>query len=121
ARRRSSPMSPPSSESSRFPTAPAPPSLPSARAWWARKDDPSGEPFAWLRFLIAPLVVAGAFAADPADWRLYLVVLIVLTLAWPFCIQLTEGVEIYLPVGWAAAAAAYAIGLPILPLVWLSA
>jgi signal transduction histidine kinase len=60
-------------------------------------------------------------AADPAAWRLYLVVLVVLTLAWPFCIQLTEGVEIYLPVGWAAAAAAYAIGLPILPLVWLSA
>lgn len=65
--------------------------------------------------------MAGALAFDPAAWRLYLVVLVVLTLAWPFCIQLTEGVEIYLPVGWAAAAAAYAIGLPILPLVWLSA
>src|SRR6185436_2235074 len=81
----------------------------------------SSEPFAWLRFLIGPLVVVGLLAADPAEWRLYLVVLVVLTLAWPFCIQLTEGVEIYLPVNWTAAAAAYAIGLPILPLVWLSA
>jgi signal transduction histidine kinase len=60
-------------------------------------------------------------AADPAAWRLYLVILVVLTLAWPFYIQLTEDVEVYLPVNWEASAAAYALGLPILPLVWLSA
>src|SRR5262245_26149595 len=113
-------MSPPSSGSSRSPTAPGPPSSPSRQAWWARQDDNSSEPWAWLRFLIGPLVLVGLAASHAADWPLYLILLVVLTLEWPFCIQLTERVEIYLPVGWTSAAAAYAVGLPILPLVWLS-
>ncbi len=95
--------------------------MPSGQGWWTRRKDPAIEPFAWLRFLTIPLVVTGLLRCDPAAWQLYVIVLVVLTLEWPFCIELTEGVEIYLPVTWTAAAAAYALGLPVLPLVWLSA
>jgi signal transduction histidine kinase len=66
-------------------------------------------------------VLIGLAFCDPGAWPVYLVVLVALTLEWPFCIQLTEGVEIYLPVAWTSAAAAYALGLPVLPLAWLSA
>src|SRR5262245_43135654 len=114
-------MSPRSSASSKSPTGPAPPSSPSGRDSSKSRLDGEVEPFAWLRFLILPMVLAGTAAADPAAWPLYTVVLLVLTLEWPFCIQLAEGVEIYLPVTWSAAAAAYMLGLPSVPIVWLSA
>jgi signal transduction histidine kinase len=44
----------------------------------------------------------------------------VLALERPFCIQLTQGVEIYLPLMWTSAAAAYVIGPAILPVFWLA-
>jgi signal transduction histidine kinase len=40
---------------------------------------------------------------------------------WPFCIRLTEGVEIYLPVTWTSAAAAYVLGPAVLPVYWIAA
>jgi signal transduction histidine kinase len=45
----------------------------------------------------------------------------VLTLEWPFCIRLTEGVELYMPVMWTSAAAAYVLGPAILPVFWVAA
>jgi signal transduction histidine kinase len=57
----------------------------------------------------------------PAAWPLYLTMLAVLTFEWPLHIQLAEEVEIYLPVTWTGAAAAYVLGPPILPVFWLSA
>jgi signal transduction histidine kinase len=47
--------------------------------------------------------------------------LAVLTLEWPFCIQLAENVEVYFPVTWTSAAAAYVLGLPVVFFVWVSA
>jgi signal transduction histidine kinase len=57
---------------------------------------------------------------DAAAWPFYLTVLLVLTLEWPFHIQLAEGVEIYLPAAWTSAAAAYLVGPPVLPIFWVS-
>jgi len=58
---------------------------------------------------------------DPAAWSRYLTVTLVLALEWPFCIRLTEGVEVYMPVMWTSAAAAYLLGPAILPLFWTAA
>ena len=79
------------------------------------------EPFAWLRFLHQPLAALGLLAIDRSGWPLYLSVLIVLTLEWPFHIQLVEDVEIYPSAEWTSAAAAYVLGAAILPIFWLSA
>lgn len=54
-------------------------------------------------------------------WPTYVAVLAVLTLEWPFCIQIADGAEVYLSVVWTASAAAYVLGPPILPIFWLSA
>ncbi len=54
-------------------------------------------------------------------WPLYVVVLLLLVVEWPFCIRLTEDVEVYFAVRWTGAAAAYVVGPMILPLYWLSA
>jgi hypothetical protein len=58
---------------------------------------------------------------EPAAWSRYLTVTLVLALEWPFCIQLTEGVEVYMPVMWTSAAAAYLLGPAILPVFWVAA
>lgn len=119
-------MSLQSSASSRSRIAPAPPSWPSGWDWWRARlfppaAPPAGEPFAWLRFLHLPLALLGLPAIDPAAWSLYVTVVVVLTLAWPFCIRLAEDVEVYFPVTWTSAAAAYVVGLPTLPVFWVSA
>ena len=44
----------------------------------------------------------------------------VLTLSWPFCVQLTDGVEMYWPVRWTAGAAAYVLGPPIVAVYTIS-
>src|SRR5262245_54581834 len=126
-------MSQPSSASSRSPTEPAPPSSPSKPAsstpepgagWFRRAfppaASPAGEPFAWLRFLHLPLAMVGLLGFRAADWPLYLTVLALLTVLWPFHIQLSKDVEIYLPASWTAAAAAYLLGPALLPVFWLS-
>ena len=99
-----------SSASSRSPTAPAQPSLPSARASWTARAAPPGVPASWLRWLHVPLAAAGLAWVEPAAWPRYLTVVGVLALEWPFCIRLTEGVEVYMPVMWTSAAAAYVLG-----------
>jgi signal transduction histidine kinase len=97
------------------PTVPAPPCSPSRRVSWRHRlfgsrSAADGQPFAWLRHLYWPLLAWGFTSLDPADWRVYLVVGLVLTLEWPFCIQLAQGVEVYWPVRWTSAAAAYLLG-----------
>jgi len=79
------------------------------------------EPFAWLRFLHQPLAALGLLAVEPSAWPLYLSVLLVLTLEWPFHIQLVEDMEIYPSAEWTSAAAAYILGAALLPIFWLSA
>jgi signal transduction histidine kinase len=64
--------------------------------------------------------VGGLLLSDPAAWPLCLTVLTVLTLEWPFHIQLAEGAEIYLPAAWTSTAAAYLIGPAVLPVFWVS-
>ena len=58
---------------------------------------------------------------EPAAWSRSLTVTLVLALEWPFCIRLTEGVEVYMPVMWTSAAAAYLLGPAILPVFWVGA
>ena len=43
-----------------------------------------------------------------------------LSVVWPFHIDLTKDVEIYLPAMWTAAAGAYLLGPAILPVFWMS-
>src|SRR5262245_4854178 len=81
----------------------------------------SRQRFAWLRFLHQPLAAVGLLALDPAAWPLYVTVLLVLAVEWPFHIQLADGIEIYPPAEWTSASAAYVLGLAFLPLFWLSA
>src|SRR4029450_368430 len=106
--------------SSRSPTAPARRSSPSAPVSWTARAAPPGVPSSWLRWVHIPLAVAGLFWIDPALWPSYVLVTAVLALERPFCIQLTQGVEIYLPLMWTSAAAAYVIGPAILPVFWLA-
>src|SRR5262249_33543127 len=79
------------------------------------------EPFVWLRFLHQPLAAVGLLAVEPSAWPLYVSVLLVLTLEWPFHIQLVEDMEIYPSAEWTSAAAAYILGAALLPVFWLSA
>jgi signal transduction histidine kinase len=76
--------------------------------------------WAWLRFLHQPLAAAGLLAVDPGAWPVYLAVLVVLTVEWPFHLQLADDLEIYPPAEWTAASAAYLFGLAVLPVFWLS-
>src|SRR5262245_36138994 len=115
-------MSQPSSESSRSPIAPAPSCSPSERAQWIHMIFPPrrGERLAeWLRH-VHLLAVVGLAWVTPGAWPLYLLVVAVLTVEWPFCIRLTDRVEIYLPVAWTSAAAAYLLGPVVLPVYWLA-
>jgi len=90
-------------------------------ASWTDRAAPPGAPASWLRWLHVPLAAAGLPWVDVAAWPAYLTVLLVLALERPFCIRLTEGVEVYMPVMWTSAAAAYLLGPAILPIFWVAA
>ncbi len=90
------------------------------RRLWPPAEYPGGEPFAWLRFLHAPIALVGVAWLDPHRWVLYTGLLVLLTVLWPFHLQLTEGVEVYPPASWTSAAAAYFLGPAVLPIFWLS-
>ena len=77
-------------------------------------------PFAWLRRLHPVLAPAGLWWFDPSQWAIYLLVLVVLAVEWPFCIHLADDVEVYFPVAWTSAAAAYLLGPVILPIYWIA-
>jgi signal transduction histidine kinase len=77
-------------------------------------------PFAWLRRLHPVLALAGLWWFDPSQWATYVLVLIVLAVEWPFCIHLADDVEVYFPVAWTSAAAAYLLGPVILPIYWIA-
>jgi signal transduction histidine kinase len=78
-------------------------------------------PFAWLHHLHPLLALAGLYWLEPGQWPVYLLVFVVLTLEWPFCIRLAHDLEVYFPVTWTSAAAAYVLGPAILPVYWLGA
>src|SRR5262245_5384311 len=82
---------------------------------------PAAQRFAWLRFLHQPLAAVGLVAIEPSAWPVYLTVLVVLALEWPFHIQLADDLETYPPAEWTAASAAYVLGFALLPIFWLSA
>ena len=75
----------------------------------------------WLRHLNIPVALAGCAAFAPEAFARCVAVTLLLTVEWPLCFQLSEGVEVYLPVSWASAAAAYVLGPMVLPVVWVSA
>ena len=77
-------------------------------------------PFAWLHHLHPLLALAGLYWFDSAAWPLYLLVFTILAIEWPFCIRLADDVEVYFPVEWTSAAAAYVLGPMILPLYWIA-
>ena len=77
-------------------------------------------PFAWLRRLHPVLALGGLYWFDPGQWHVYLLVLAVLSVEWPFCVHLADDVEVYFPVAWTSAAAAYLLGPVILPIYWLA-
>jgi signal transduction histidine kinase len=79
-----------------------------------------GSSWAWLRFLHQPLAAVGLLAIDPGAWPVYVTVLAVLTVEWPFHLELADDLEIYPPAEWTAASAAYLVGLAVLPVFWLS-
>jgi len=64
--------------------------------------------------------VAGLWWVVPSDWPSYLLLFAVLAVEWPFCISLADAVEVYFPVSWTAAGAAYALGPVVLPIYWLA-
>ena len=66
-----------------------------------------------------PLALTGLWWIGDVDPLTALVIVVLLTAQWPFCIQLTDGVEIYLPIAWTSAAAAYLLGPAILPIYWV--
>ena len=74
-----------------------------------------------MGLLALSLALVGLLGFDRSLWPLYVIVTLVLALEWPFHIQLAAGVEIYLPVRWTGAAAAYAAGVMSLPIYYLSA
>ena len=78
-------------------------------------------PFAWLHYLHPLLGLVGLYWVVPSDWPVYLLVFVVLAIEWPFCIHLADDVEVYFPVMWTSAAAAYLLGPVVLPLYWFAA
>jgi signal transduction histidine kinase len=66
------------------------------------------------------LAVLGLEWVEPAHWSLYLLVLALLTVEWPFCIRLADDVEVYFPVMWTAAGAAYLLGPAVLAVYWIA-
>jgi signal transduction histidine kinase len=102
-----------------------PPSSPSKRASWSHRVHPPGAPtrdapFAWIRHLHIVLALIGLAWFDPAQWPLYLLVLVLLSVEWPFCIRLADDVEVYFPVMWTAAGAAYILGPVVLAVYWIA-
>jgi len=102
------------------PTGPEPPSSRSKRVSWADRISPPAVPFSWARFLHVPLAIVGAAGFDAARLPEYAVVTVLLTLLWPFCIRMADGVEIYFAVMWTSAAAAYLFGAVTLPIYWIA-
>src|SRR5881397_2967779 len=106
----------PSSASSKSPTVPGPPCSPSKRASWRHRISPprerrDGDRLAeWLRHLHLLFAMVGLWWLDLRAWPLYLLVVAVLTVEWPFCIRLTDLVEVYFPMMWTSSAAAYLLG-----------
>ena len=84
--------------SSRSPTAPARPSSQSAQVSWIARLFPPHVGYCWQRWAHIPLAVIGLWWAEPDAWPRYLVVTAILVLEWPFCIRLTQGVEVYMAV-----------------------
>jgi signal transduction histidine kinase len=78
-------------------------------------------PFAWLHHTHPLLALAGLYWIEPSQWWVYLLIFTVLTVEWPFCIRLADDLEVYFPVTWTSAAAAYVLGPAILPVYWLAA
>jgi signal transduction histidine kinase len=66
------------------------------------------------------LAVGGLYWVVAADWPVYLLLLAVLSAEWPFCIRLADDVEVYFPVMWTSAAAAYVLGAAVLPIYWIA-
>jgi signal transduction histidine kinase len=87
---------------------------------WTARIAPPGVRFSWLRWAHIPLAVIGLGWIEPAAWPRYLLVTAVLAAEWPFCIRLTQGVEVYMPAMWTSAAAAYVLGPAILPVFWVA-
>ena len=87
---------------------------------WTDRISPREVPFSWARFGHVPLALAGLFWFDPAAWRTYALFTAVLTVVWPFCIVMADGVEIYFLVAWTSAAGAYLLGPMILPIYWVA-
>jgi signal transduction histidine kinase len=85
---------------------------------WTDRISPREVPFSWARFGHVPLALAGLAWFDPGAWRIYALVTAVLTVVWPFCIVMADGVEIYFLVAWTSAAGAYLLGPMILPIYW---
>ena len=77
-------------------------------------------PFAWLHHVHPLIALAGLYWVEPAQWPVYLLVFVVLTVEWPFCISLADDLEVYFPVTWTSAAAAYVLGPAVLPLYWIA-
>jgi signal transduction histidine kinase len=67
-----------------------------------------------------PLAVAGLWWMVPSEWATYLLLLAVLAVEWPFCISLADAVEVYFPVSWTSAGAAYVLGPVVLPIYWIA-
>lgn len=68
-----------------------------------------------------PLALGGLAWVDPGAWPTYPLLGAVLTLVWPFCIVMADGVELYFLVAWTSAAGAYLLGPVILPVYWVAA
>ena len=66
------------------------------------------------------MVLLGLVAGDFSNWPLVLSALTVVVLVWPLHIPLLRGVEIYLAVQWVGGAAAYLMGVAVLPVFWLA-
>ena len=85
---------------------------------WIDRVLPHEVPASWARLGHFPLALAGLAWFDPAQWPTYAMLVAVLTLSWPFCLVMTDGVEIYFVVAWTSAAGAYLLGPMILPIYW---
>src|SRR5204862_7029954 len=57
---------------------------------------------------------------DPHAGWFALLLVVLLTVEWPFCIRLADDVEVYFPVAWTAAGAAYLLGPLVLPVYWIA-
>lgn len=78
------------------------------------------QPPPWYRYAHIPLAVVGLIGLSHDGLTFALLTTAVLAIEWPLCLGLAEGVEAYLPVAWTSAAAAYLLGIAILPVYWVA-